>query len=111
MLNKEYDITKTPLDYYFQDYQNKISWKKDRDYTYHRGDKDRNQWLLDLNYFEFNGTLDQVAMQIAERTENPHLRTPVVRDLLFPILPVMGEMGMPEVSRCVIWRINTKANS
>lgn len=82
MLNREYDVEKTPLDYYFEDYQNKISWKRDRDYTYHRGDKDRNLFLLDLNYFEFNGTLEQVAMQIAERTENPHLRTPVVQNIL-----------------------------
>lgn len=82
MLNSEYDVNKTPLDYYFEDYKGKISWKKDRDYTYHRGDKDRNQWLIDLNYFEFNGTLEQVAMQIAERTEHPHLRTPVVANIL-----------------------------
>lgn len=107
ILNRRYDTSKTPLQYYFEDHQGTISWKRDRNPLFQRGGRDeKNAWIIDLNYFELRGSLAEVASQIAALTENPKLRKEVVVEVLQsmarrPFIPRVGSRNGYHRSLCM----------
>ena len=81
ILNKPYDTTKTPLDYFFEDdlYPIKKEINPNYDRVLHG---QRHKQLADLNYVEINYPLKDVAYMISERTKNPHINANEVMGIL-----------------------------
>jgi hypothetical protein len=80
--NREWDNSKTLYEYYQQDYENKIHFKKSKNWAFdQKNDGGRNKHFIDLNYFELNGKLPEIARAVADRT-NPHLKANDVEALL-----------------------------
>lgn len=80
--NKEWDSSKTLYEYYQQDYENKIHFKKSKNWAYdQKNDNGRNKYFIDLNYLELGGKLPEIARAVADRT-NPHLKANDVEALL-----------------------------
>lgn len=93
VLNKPYDTTKTPLDYFFEEEAYPV--KKEHNPNYDRSvHLQRHKQLADLNYVEINYGIDEVASMISERTKNPHIHTNEVK----AILKRMSEVSF--VPRC-----------
>jgi hypothetical protein len=81
ILNKPYDTTKTPLDYFFEDELYPI--KKEANPNYDRlSQGNKHKQLADLNYVEINYPLKDVAYMISERTKNPHINANEVMGIL-----------------------------
>jgi hypothetical protein len=81
ILNKPYDTTKTPLDYFFEDDLYPI--KKETNPNYDRVlHGQRHKQLADLNYVEINYPINDVAYMISERTKNPHINANEVMGIL-----------------------------
>lgn len=80
--NREYDNSKTPYQLYQEDYENKIHFKKTKNWAYDpKNDNGRNKHIIDLNYLELNGKLPEIARAVADRT-NPHLKANDVEAIL-----------------------------
>lgn len=80
--NKEWDNSKTLYEYYQQDYESKINFKKSKNWGYdQKNDNGRNKFFIDLNYLELNGKLPEIARAVSDRT-NPHLKANDVEALL-----------------------------
>lgn len=83
VLNTSYDVKKSPLEYFFEDTDNKIMFKTDPNVRYRREeDKALNKLSIDLNMFQILGSVSEVANKIAPLTENPCLKADVVADIL-----------------------------
>jgi len=79
--NVEWNEGDTPYDVFQYDIFKRMPWRTHRNRSHGKDDPPGDKELLDLQYLRLEGTLDQVCVQISERT-NPHLSPNDVKGVL-----------------------------
>jgi hypothetical protein len=80
--NVEWNVGDNPYKIFESDIHNRVPWRTHKNTEYRKGeDLPHDDVLIDLQYLTLEGTLDQIAGQVAERT-NPKLSEADVEGLL-----------------------------